>query len=138
MITRFPKKFKVREATHFDEKGEAQFEVVSKSPEHLMDISFPISEVIDYEARAKGLLGTKHGPVSEQVGVPNSEVAKRMGFSGYGRMRLKKATEDEKYPELVYAAGVDAESVQEKVEGEPRKSTSATPKKKKLVTRTKE
>lgn len=135
-MTRFPKKFKVREATHFDEKGEAQFEVVSRAPEHLVDISFPISEVIDYEARAKGLLGTKHGPVSEQVGVPNSEVAKRMGFSGYGRMRLKKATEDEKYPELVYAAGVDAESVQEKAEGEPRKSAPAKPKKKKLVTRT--
>lgn len=128
--TRFPQKFKVREADSFDENGEPKFEIVSKKPESLIDISFPISETINYEGRAKGLLGTKHGPVSEQIGIPNSEVAKRMGFGGYGRLRLRKATEDEKYPELVYSAGVDAESVQEKVEGEPGK-----PKKKKLVKR---
>ena len=134
-LTRFPKKFKVREATHFNDKGEPQFEVVSRAPEHLTDITFPISEVIDYEARAKGLLGTKHGPVGEQIGIPNSEVARRMGFSGYGRLRLRKATEDEKYPELIYSAGVDAEGVQEKVEGEPGK-TLPKPKKKKLVKRT--
>jgi hypothetical protein len=139
-VTRFASKFKVREATSFDENGEPKFETVSKSPQHLVDISFPTSEVIDYEARAKGLLGTKHGPVGAQIGIPNSEVAKRMGFGGYGRLRLKKATEDEKYPELVYEAGVDAESVQETVEGEPKKKKNAqattTPKKKKLVKRT--
>lgn len=127
-VTRFASKFKVREATSFDEKGEPQFETVSKAPEHLVDVSFPTSEVIDYEARAKGLLGTKHGPVGEQIGIPSSEVARRMGFGGYGRLRLQKATEDERYPELIYSAGVDAESVQETVEGEPGK-------KKKLVKR---
>jgi hypothetical protein len=120
-VTRFASKFKVREATSFDEKGKPQFETVSKAPEHLVDVSFPTSEVIDYEARAKGLLGTKHGPVGEQIGIPSSEVARRMGFGGYGRLRLQKATEDERYPELVYSAGVDAESVQETVEGEPGK-----------------
>jgi hypothetical protein len=127
----------VREAISFDEKGEPKFEMVSKAPEHLTDISFPTSEVIDYESRAKGLLGTKHGPVGEQIGIPNSEVAKRMGFGGYGRLRLRKATEDEKYPELIYSAGVDAESAQETIEGEPGKKTAATPKKK-LVKRTTE
>lgn len=128
-VTRFPKKFKVNEATHFDEQGEPVFGTVIKEPQHLVDVAFPTSEVIDYDARAKGLLGTKHGPVSEQIGIPHSEVAKRMGFGGYGRMRLRKATEDKKFPELVYSAGVDAESVQEKAEGEPGK-------KKKLVKRT--
>ena len=136
-VTRFASKFKVREAISFDEKGEPKFETVSKAPEHLTDISFPTSEVIDYESRAKGLLGTKHGPVGEQIGIPNSEVAKRMGFGGYGRLRLRKATEDEKYPELIYSAGVDAESAQETIEGEPGKKTAATPKKK-LVKRTTE
>jgi hypothetical protein len=135
-LTRFPKKFKVREAVDFDDKQEPKFETVLKSPELLTDITFPTSEVIDYEARAKGLLGTKHGPVSEQIGIANSEVARRMGFSGYGRMRLRKATEDEKYPELVYAQGVDAESVQEKAEGERPKTPATPPKKKKLVKRT--
>lgn len=128
-VARFPTKFKVKEATSFDEKGEAKFETVSKPAEQLIEFSFPTSEVIDYEARAKGLLGTKHGPVAEQIGIPNSEVARRMGFGGYGRLRLQKATEDERYPELIYSAGVDAESVQETVEGEPGK------KKKKLVKR---
>ena len=130
-VSRFPTKFKVREATSFDEKGEPKFEEVSKKPEFLVDVSFPISEVIDYDKRAKGLLGTKHGPVSEQIGVPNSEVARRMGFGGYGRLRLRKATEDERYPELKYAMGVDAESLQETVEGEPGKPA----KQKKLVQR---
>lgn len=134
-VVRFPTKFKVREATSFDENGEPKFETLQKSPEHLVDISFPTSEVIDYEARAKGLLGTKHGPVSEQIGIPSSEVARRMGFGGYGRLRLQKATEDSRYPELVYSAGVDAEKVQETTEGEPGKITAP---KKKLVKRTTE
>lgn len=133
VTTRFAQKFKVREAVSFKENGEANFDTVTRRPEHLIEISWPASEVIDYEARAKGLLGTKHGPVSEQIGIPNSEVAKRIGFGGYGRLRLRKATEDDKYPELVYAGGVDAESTQEKAEGEPGK-----PKNKKLVKRTTE
>ena len=43
-------------------------------------------------------------------------------------MRLRKATEDENYPELVYS--VDAESLQEKIEGEPKKK-KVEPKEKK-------
>jgi hypothetical protein len=76
--------------------------------------------------------------MGESLGIPNSVLARMLGFSGYGRYRLQKATEDEKYPELDYAAGVDtldAESQQEKVEGEPGKKPA--PAKKKLVVRKK-
>jgi len=123
-VSSFPKFFSDRQAVGFDKKKEPIFRNVKRRAEQLIDISYPVSETIDFEGRARGLLGVKHGPVTEQAGIANSEVAKRLGFGGYGRLRLKKATEDEKYPELVYEMGVDAESVQEKVEGEPSKKTT--------------
>jgi len=88
-------------------------------PEQLIDISFPISETLDYEGRARGMLGVKHGPISETLGVPVEDVSKRMGFGGYKRARLKKETEDRNFPKLAYS--VDAESLQERMEGEPKK-----------------
>lgn len=120
---KFAPVFKRREATGFDKNKNPIFNNVKYRPEELIDISFPVSETIDFEGRAKGLLGVKHGPVAEQAGIANSEVAKRLGFGGYARQRLIKATEDDKYPELVYEMGVDAETVQEKVEGEKPKAS---------------
>jgi len=122
-VSDFPEFFSVEEAYKFDKNKEPVFRKVKRRPEQLIDISHPTSETIDFEARAKGLLGVKHGPVAETVGLPNAEVARRLGFNGYGRMRLRKATEDEKYPELIYEMGVDAETVQETTEGEPGKKT---------------
>lgn len=119
-IAGFPKVFSVKEAVEWKSKKPI-YKKVKKRPEQLIDISYPISETIDFEARAKGLLGVKHGPISETLGIPNSEVAKKLGLGGYGRHRLRKATEDDLYPELVYA--VDAESLQETREGEPGKKT---------------
>jgi len=49
----------------------------------------------------------------------HSLVAKKVGVGGYGYQRLKKATEDEKYPKLLYS--YDAESLQEKIGGEKGK-----------------
>lgn len=115
----FPLTFSVKEAVGFTDKGKPKFEKVEKRVEHLIDISYPVSEMTDYETRAKGLLGTKHGPLSEVVGIPYSRIAKRMGFGSYGKMRLEQATEKDKYPELIYT--VDQESIQEKAEGEPKK-----------------
>lgn len=117
-VAGFPRFFKSWEAVAFDRKGKAKFAHKKRRPEELLEFSFPISEMIDYEARAKGLLGTKHGPLSETAGVPQREVSRRMGFGGYGRMRLRKATEDERYPKLVYT--MDAESMQERAEGEQK------------------
>ena len=88
----------------------------------LVDISFPTSETVDYEGRARAFLGVKHGPLSETMGIPNETLSSKLGFGGYARMRLDKATEDYHYPKLIYS--VDAESLQEKVEGEPSKPKS--------------
>jgi len=120
-IGKFKSHFSINEAVDFDDKKDPVMKKVKYRPEELIDISYPVSETIDFEARARALLGVKHGPVAEQLGMSNSEVANKMGTSGYGRMRLDKATEDEKYPELAYETGVDAEGFQEKVEGEPTK-----------------
>jgi len=127
-VTNFPKFFKRKEVIEFlptvdGKEPKKKIRNVSYPPEQLIDVSYPVSEMIDFDTRAKGLLGSKHGPVTETVGVPASEISKRMGFGGYGRNRLRKATEDILYPKLVY--NLDAESIQEKIEGEPKKKKSS-------------
>jgi len=106
--------FKKRRAIKFDDKGKPVFGNAKVLPEQLIDFSFPVSETTDLEALSKSFLGTKHGPLAETLGIPNSKLAAKMGFGGYGRLRLQKATEDELYPELVYTT--DAEAIQEKAE----------------------
>lgn len=103
-----------------EEEDRNIYKVKQKKPEQLVDISFPVSETIDLETRTKALLGVKHGPMSENLGIPYSDIARRIGFGGsYGRLRKRQATEKHKYPELVYATeGVDQESKQEDQEGE--------------------
>lgn len=128
-ISNFPSHFKSKEAVSFNKDKEPVFQNIKKRPEMFIDVSYPVSETIDFEGRARGLLGVKHGPVAEQAGISNSEVAKRLGFGGYGRQRLKKATEDDKYPELVYEMGVDAETEQETKEGEKPKAKKPAEKK---------
>jgi len=107
-ISDFPEFFSKKEAVAFDDKQEPVFKDVKRRPERLIDISFPISETIDMEARARALLGVKHGNINASLGLPNAELAKRMGIGGYGRMRLRKATEDEYYPELIIEADAAA------------------------------
>jgi len=130
-VRKFPKYFEVEEAISFkstekkNEEGETEYKVepifkkIKKRPEDLIDISYPVSETIDYEGRTKAFLGAKHGPVSETLGIPSEDVAKKIGAGNYERLRLRKATEDKRYPKLVYT--VDSESLQEKAEGEPTK-----------------
>lgn len=119
----FKEVYKVREALSFDKDGEPVFGNRNRRADQLIDFSWPISEILDYEGRSKAFLGAKHGPVSEVVGIPGSEVARRMGFGNYGRLRLQHATEKERYPELVYT--IDQESFQETIEGEPKKKAKS-------------
>ena len=107
----FPEKFSARRAVDFDKNGEPVFKFVKKAPEMLMDISFPTSEINELEGRARGLLGVKHGALSDTLGIPLAEIAKRLGFENYRNLRLQHATEEDKYPKLVPT--LDAESVQE-------------------------
>jgi len=102
----FPETFKIKKAIAWKDK-KPEFKKVPRRPEQLIEIAYPISDVIDLDSRTKAMLGVKHGPLSEQLGIPNREVANRLGIGGYGKARLEKATEDDRYPELDYELGVD-------------------------------
>ena len=102
----FPETFRVKMAVAWKDK-KPEFKKVPRRPEQLIDISYPISDVLDLESRTKSMLGVKHGPLSEQLGIPNRSVASYLGIGGYGKARLEKATEDDRYPELDYELGVD-------------------------------
>ncbi|MDX9788989.1 MAG: hypothetical protein RBT11_19600 [Desulfobacterales bacterium] len=114
-VSSFPKHFGVKECVGFKNKKPI-FKTIKRRPEELIEVTHPVSEMIDFESRSKGLLGSKHGPVSETVGRPSSEISKGLGFGGYGAARRRKATEDDQFPDLVY--NLDAEALQEKTEGE--------------------
>lgn len=132
VTSNFPETFPVKEATGFKNKKPI-FRTVQKSPERTLEIDFPTSEMIDFESRAKGLLGVKHGPIAQALGVSNREVARRMGFNSYSRSLLEKAYEDEEYPDLVY--NPDVEAAQERAgmqdQNQPAKPTKPTATKKK-------
>jgi hypothetical protein len=106
------------------------FKDINKRPEFLIEISFPTSEVSDLEAKSRALLGVKHGSTNEVLGVPNQEIAKRMGFPNYRKLRLKHATEEERYPELAMA--VDQGDVPGGIKS-PANGQPAVPEKKKVV-----
>jgi len=110
--TSFPTTFKRKEVIGFDKDKEPLTRWAKSPPHKLISIDFPTSEISDAEVTAKGLLGTKHGSVVETLGVPRESVAKRMGFSGYRRLRYRSAEEEMELPELILTA--DAESIQEK------------------------
>lgn len=117
VLADFPANFEIEEAVRF-ENGKEIFKKVKRAPQFLIDVQYPISETLDLESRTKAVLGVKHGPLSETIGVPPSKAAKMIGVGGYGMNRLRKATEDKKYPKLIYADGMDPEAKQEKAEGE--------------------
>jgi hypothetical protein len=68
---------------------------------------------------AKGLLGVKHGSVVDSLGIPRENVARRMGFGGYRRLRYRAAEEEMELPELISTE--DDDSIQEK-RLEPKKT----------------
>jgi hypothetical protein len=89
-----------------------------KSAYELLDFNFPTSEIGDIQGKARALLGVKHGALSETLGIPREEMAKKLGFGNYKRLRLKKSEEDLKYPSLL--TNIEQESNQERQEGEKR------------------
>jgi hypothetical protein len=110
-VTDFPTEFKRREAVDFKD-GKAVFADVTKKPEFLIETCYPVSETVDAEARARAYLGVKHGSTNDVLGVPNAEIAKKMGLGAYRRLRLQQETEKDRYPELappVDAGGEQAE-----------------------------
>jgi hypothetical protein len=125
-ISGFSNSFKVRRAVDFkapkdptdsEEDVKPVFAFVKRPPERLLEINFPTSEVIEAESRARAYLGVKHGSTFDTLGIPNREIAKKLGFGNYRRLRLEHATEAAFYPTLIPT--LDQESVQEKTEAEP-------------------
>ncbi len=85
-----------------------------------------MSEIENVEGHAKALLGVKHGSLNDTAGIPNEELMRKMGFRGYRKLRLRKATEDKMYPPTILA--VDQEAYQETTEGEPSGDDKGNPK----------
>ena len=115
-----PHMYRLKEVIGFDDKKEPITRWVKKPAYKLISIGFPSSEISDAEGTAKGLLGVKHGSVVDTLGIPRANVARKMGFSGYRKLRYQAAEEDMDLPELI--ANEDDDSVQER-RLEPKKST---------------
>lgn len=98
-VSDFPRLFTTKEAVDYKAKKPV-FKDVERAPEFLIDIVYPVSQVDDAETRARAFLGVKHGSVYDNLGIPNEVIAKKMGLGNYRRLRLARATEEEKYPEL--------------------------------------
>lgn len=109
--------FIVDEAVGWDDNQEPIIKKVKRKPEKLIEISSPVSEVDEIESRARAFLGVKHGSLLDTLGIPGAEVAKRLGFSNYKKLRLRRETEKATMSELI--SNIDAEMVQEKTESEP-------------------
>jgi len=110
-LTDFKEFFNVKEAVGFNDKQEPIFKEVKKKPEKLIDISYPVSEMLDFETRVSGLLGVKHGPVADNLGISYKTIASKLGIANYGKERLKYALEQKTYPKLNYI--LDQEAMQE-------------------------
>jgi hypothetical protein len=139
MLSGFPAVFDKREAVDFKD-GEPIFKNIKRRPEFLIDIAFPTSEVNDAEAKARAFLGVKHGSTFEVLGIPNEEIAKKMGFANYRKLRLKHATEQERYPELALSvdqAAIEGQDVKKNKDkpGEDKNSDATPVKKPKLKRR---
>lgn len=110
--TGFPDLFRRQEVVGFDNEKNPLTRWVKKPPHKLISIGFPTSEISDTESTAKALLGVKHGSVVDTLGIPKAKVARKMGFSGYRKLRYQAAEEDMELPELISTE--DEESAQEK------------------------
>jgi hypothetical protein len=136
-VSNFPEVFPVKMAVDYDDKQEPIFKKVKRKPEFLIDIAFPVSEVIDAESRARAYLGVKHGSIYDTLGIPNNEIAKKLGFGNYRRLRLAHETEVERYPVLsppVDAGGEQLEPGNKKIIKKKEEALEpTTPTKKVLV-----
>lgn len=119
-VTNFPTEFKRRVAVSFTKDKTPVMKIKRFPPHRLLEVTFPISQIDDLANQTKAVMGVKHGRLSKTLGIPNAELARKIGFQNYHRLRLDLAAEEDYYPEL--EPDVDAESLQEIEEGEAPKS----------------
>jgi hypothetical protein len=106
-MTNFPEVYSVKEAREFKNQKPI-FKSVRKKHFQLIDFEFPTSEISDMESQTRALLGVKHGSVSESLGIPKEDVAKKLGFGGYKKKRLRFATEEKNLPKTPLTILVEA------------------------------
>jgi len=78
-----------------------------------VDITFPVSEISDLESRVKAYLGVKHGSLVDALGIPPSYIAEKLGFTGYKYLRMRAATEEKQFPDLISTVDSDALDTQQ-------------------------
>ena len=122
---KFPEYFEIERAVEFKNKKPV-FKKIKKRPEKLIDINFPLSEITEFESRAKAYYGSKHAALSDMAGIPNEELVKKMGFGNYRKLRLQYESEKNKYPDLPLQ--LDLESIQEKTQAEPKRTKDGSDK----------
>lgn len=124
-MIKFPETYTLKEAVAFKNQ-EPVFKSVKKKHYELVDFEFPVSEIIDSEATARALLGVKHSSVAESLGIPRADIAKKLGFGGYKKKRLRFATEEATLPNTPLAILI--EQVQSmSPEGEPSAPNNTGP-----------
>jgi len=128
-VSGFPEKIAQKVAVDF-EKKKPIFKEKQFKPEQLIEVSFPVSETLNMEARTRALLGVKHGSVNDTLHIPNRTIAKNLGLGNYRRLLLEDATERDKYPEPlppVDAGGQQLEPGVQKVRGNQQQKPGAVP-----------
>ena len=113
-VSDFPKMFKTETVVGFKD-GEPVIKKIPREPHYLVEFSFPTSEMVEMESRARALLGVKHGSLPDVLGIPYSEIARKIGFGNYSSLRRRQALEEKMFPELMKA--VDQEAMQETAPG---------------------
>lgn len=103
--------FPIRKCVSFKNKKPV-FKKVQVPCRDLVEFTFPSSELANAESVAKALLGVKHGALPDTLGIPMSEIAKRLGLGNYRKLRQERAVEEEQFPELFSVE--DQETQQEK------------------------
>lgn len=103
--------FKQKQAYKF-ENGVPKFKMKTLEGYRTIEISWPQSEMSEVESKSRALMGVKHGPVTEQLGISAKETAKQLGFQNYYKQRLESATEEETFPKLVESAVIESVQAQ--------------------------
>lgn len=108
-----PETFPKKQCTGFTKK-KPQFKMVPTMARDFIEFSFPYSETSNMQGLTSAFLGVKHGALQDVMGIPRSELVKRLGFGNYDKLRQLHAVEEEDYPELL-------DPVDQGVESAPKK-----------------
>lgn len=98
-VSKFKLNRRIEEVVDFENQKQVT-KTVTKPVWKLMDVALPMSKLEDIEAMSKAMLGSKHGSLVDQLGIPLYKVAQRLGFYNYRMLRLHHAAEEAKFPKL--------------------------------------